>query len=231
MPRGKAPTFDQQRDAIHAAAAQLFSERGYAAASIADLARACGVSKGLLYHYFRDKEHLLFAIADRHIDRLQQIAEEAGAARGAPDELMVLLIERLMAEYEHAAARHRVLVQDVKYLKRAHRARVNGKQRRVVHRVAQVIARAAPQLAPNGASALLTPVTMILFGMINWTFTWLREDGPLTYRELAPIIATLFLQGVRGLPRAPASARTVARRPRRAAKRPARPRAAFVAAA
>jgi len=227
MPRGKAPTFEQQRAVIHAAAAQLFAERGYAAASITDLARACGVSKGLLYHYFRDKEHLLFAIADRHIDRLQQIAEEVAAARGAPDELLAQLIERLMIEYEHAAARHRVLVQDVKYLQRAHRLRVRVKQRRVVHAVAQLIARAAPQLAPNGSQALLTPVTMILFGMVNWTFTWLREGGPLTYRELAPIIATLFLHGVRGLP----STRIVARTPRRAANRAARSRAVLVAAA
>jgi len=227
MARGRAATFDQQRDAIHAAAAQLFAERGYAAASIADLARACGVSKGLLYHYFRDKEHLLYAIADRHIDRLRQIAEQVAASAGAPDELVVHVIERFMIEYEHAAARHRVLVQDVKYLKRAHRTRVRTKQRQVVHAVARLIARAAPQLAPDGSSALLTPVTMILFGMLNWTFTWLHEDGPLTYRELAPIIATLFLQGVGGLPRADA----VARAPRRAANRTARSRAVLVAAA
>ncbi len=92
--------------------------------------------------------------------------------------------------------------------------------------VAQLIARAAPQLAANGSSALLTPVTMILFGMVNWTFTWLREDGPLTYRELAPIIATLFLRGVRGVP----GARVVARTPRRAVHRTARSRAPLVAA-
>ena len=40
---------------------------------------------------------------------------------------------------------------------------------------------------------------MILFGMINWTFTWLRADGPLTFRDMAPIVTGIFLDGVRGL--------------------------------
>ena len=40
-------------------------------------------------------------------------------------------------------------------------------------------------------------VAMILFGMINWTFTWLSVDGPLTYRDMAPVVAGIFLGGVR----------------------------------
>ena len=50
-----------------------------------------------------------------------------------------------MAEYEHSAARHRVLVQDVKYLQRAHRARVLAKERKVVLGFADVVAQLAPQ--------------------------------------------------------------------------------------
>jgi hypothetical protein len=37
---------------------------------------------------------------------------------------------------------------------------------------------------------------MILFGMINWTFTWLKDTGPLSYADMAPIVADLFLGGV-----------------------------------
>jgi len=64
MPRGKGPTFDSQRATILEAAAILFAEKGFASASMADLAEACGVSKALLYHYYRDKAHLLFDTAD-----------------------------------------------------------------------------------------------------------------------------------------------------------------------
>jgi AcrR family transcriptional regulator len=196
MARPRAATFDQQRDAMLAAAAQLFAERGYPATSIADLAARFGVSKGLLYHYYRDKEHLLFDIADRYMDRLVELTLAVERDAPAPDAALRALIERLMVAYEHAGAFHRVLVQDVKYLSPVHRGRVRAKQRLVIDAFARAIAAAAPDLAGD---RLLKPVTMTLFGMMNWTFTWLRPDGPVAHAELAPVIADLFLGGVRRL--------------------------------
>jgi hypothetical protein len=49
---------------------------------------------------------------------------------------------------------------------------------------------------------------MTLFGMMNWTFTWLKDDGTLRYADMAPVVADLFLRGVtsvRPLPGAAAS--------------------------
>ena len=37
------------------------------------------------------------------------------------------------------------------------------------------------------------PLAMILFGMINWTFTWLRAEGPLTYEDMGQVVAEIFL--------------------------------------
>ena len=194
MPRSRAATFDAQRDAMLAAAARLFAERGYPVASVAGLARALGVSKALLYHYYRDKEQLLFDIVDRYLDGLLALVAEAQAQELAADAHLRALIERLMRAYEHSAAYHRVLVQDVKYLSAPHRNRARAKQRRVVHAFADAIVALAPELEKG---ALLKPVTMVLFGMMNWTFTWLREDGALTYADLAPVVAGIFLGGVR----------------------------------
>ncbi len=197
MARPRAATFEQQRDAILANAAELFARHGYPVASVADLASACGVSKALLYHYYRDKEELLFDITDRYLDSLlaivAQVAPAAGSGRAPPAARLRRLIERFMAAYEDAAAYHRVLVQDVKYLSRAHRSRVDDKQRRVVQAYADAIAEVAPQLARDD---LLKPVTMTLFGMINWTFTWLKDTGTVRYADMAPVVADLFLCGV-----------------------------------
>ena len=61
-------------------------------------------------------------------------------------------------------------------------------------------------LRPIPVTAWL-PLAMILFGMINWTFTWLRPDGKLTYDDMARIVSEIFLAGV--LPGAsPVSRRT-----------------------
>ena len=37
---------------------------------------------------------------------------------------------------------------------------------------------------------------MLLFGMINWMFTWMRPDGRLDYDSMAPMVADLFLGGL-----------------------------------
>ncbi len=79
MARTKAAGFDKQRAAIRDAAAREFADKGYAAATIADIARACGVSKALMYHYYRDKEHLLADIAESYIERLQAIIDQVRA--------------------------------------------------------------------------------------------------------------------------------------------------------
>jgi AcrR family transcriptional regulator len=221
MARPRAADFEQHRDAILAMAARLFADRGYAAGSIADLASACGVSKALLYHYYRDKEALLFDIADRYIDSLQLIVDEVAAENLSPAAHLRRLIERFMQAYEHAAAYHRVLVQDVKYLSAAHRRRVVGKQSRVVDAFAEAITAVAPQLA---GAPLLKPVTMTLFGMINWTFTWLKDEGPVRYADMAPVVADLFLRGVSSVQSPPESGngRGGSRRTQRSAGRPLR---------
>jgi len=40
------------------------------------------------------------------------------------------------------------------------------------------------------------PLAMLLFGMMNWTFTWLRADGRLSHDSLAPVIFNLMMGGL-----------------------------------
>jgi hypothetical protein len=43
---------------------------------------------------------------------------------------------------------------------------------------------------------LTKPLTMLLFGMINWMFTWMSAEGPMDYDAMAPVVADLFLGGI-----------------------------------
>ncbi|PWT70511.1 MAG: TetR/AcrR family transcriptional regulator [Proteobacteria bacterium] len=211
MPRGKGATFDQQRAAILNAAAQLFAQKGFTGASMADVARACGVSKPLLYHYYRDKRHLLYGAADSYLDRLVAISTLKRSRDHDADAHFRALVAAFMREYEHAQAQHIVLVQDVKYLGPAERAAVIAKQRRVVDAFAHAISALRPRLRDK---ALRVPLTMLLFGMINWTFTWLRPTGRLTYDDMAKVVADVFLHGV-----APSASVRIERSPFRGSER------------
>ena len=191
MPRPRAATYDDQRTLILARAAELFAQRGYTAASMNDVAGACAVSKATLYHYVRDKHALLAQIAAEHVARLEALVRAVKAERLAPAEELDALIRRFTAAYADAQHEHRVLTEDMKFLHEAERAAVQAGQRRVVAAFAAAIARLRPELAPQAR-----PLAMLLFGMINWTFTWMKPGGALTHETLAPIVAELFFGGL-----------------------------------
>ena len=70
-----------KRDAILRAAIDVFADRGYFNAQVADVARAAGVAAGTVYLYFRSKDDLLISIFERGM----RAALEEG--RGALDEM------------------------------------------------------------------------------------------------------------------------------------------------
>lgn len=69
-----APAIVGRREQIYVHAAQLFSTRGFAATSMANIAGAIGITKAGLYHFVASKEELLFRLmsvyADPHVARV-----------------------------------------------------------------------------------------------------------------------------------------------------------------
>jgi TetR/AcrR family transcriptional regulator len=193
MARPRSAGYDDQLDQILQQAAALFAAQGYAATSMNQVAAACGVTKAALYHYVRDKHELLARVAEAHVLRLQAVVEDVLALKLSPEPRLRLLIEHFVQEYASARNEHRVLTEDVNLLADEARARVLGIQREVVKAFADSLAELRPAL--RGAE-LHKPLTMLLFGMINWLFTWFRPGEPLSYAQMAPLVADLFLGGI-----------------------------------
>jgi AcrR family transcriptional regulator len=191
--RPRSAAFDDQLDRILAAAARLFATRGYTATTMKDVAAACGISKATLYHYVSDKQGLLLRITAGHVERLEALVRAVAALHLPPQAVLRELILRFMAAYASAQDQHRVLTEDVKFLDAADRERVLAAQRRVLAAFAQAMSALRPDL---GAAHLHKPLAMLLFGMINWTFTWMRAGGALSHDTLAPVVADLFFGGL-----------------------------------
>lgn len=197
MARPRSADFDLQREQVLVTAAQLFATRGYTATTMQELASACKVSKATLYHYVRDKNDLLAQITRGHVARLEALVEQVQAQELNAQNRLRSLIVHFMQVYARAQHEHRVLTEDVKFLTHQDREAVLQAQRRVVAAFAAAIVQLRPDLQ---AQQLGKPLAMLLFGMINWTFTWLRESGPLTHESLAPLVVELFLGGLNDLP-------------------------------
>ena len=193
MARPRSAGYDEHRGQILAAAARLFATRGYAATTMHDVAVACGLSKATLYHYVHDKHDLLAQVSRGHVLRLEALVAEVLARGLAPRERLRSLIEGFMAAYAGAQHEHRVLTEDVKFLQPAPQREVLDGQRRVVAAFADAIAAARPELAARPMAGALA---MLLFGMMNWTFTWLRAAGPLSHEAVAEMVCDLFFGGL-----------------------------------
>ena len=204
MVRARSPGYDNQREHILARAAELFAQRGYSAASMNQVALACGLSKPSLYHYFRDKDALLVEIAEGHVLRLHSLVTEVVAQQLPAEARLRELIRRFVSEYASAQHAHRVLTEDVKFLPTVDKERILSTERAVVAGFARAVGELRPDLE---RAALAKSLTMLLFGMINWMFTWLKPDGVLDYDQMAPMVADLFFGGLPAvqLPSVPAN--------------------------
>jgi len=195
MARGRAPGFEANREEILAQAARLFASQGYPGTSMNQVAEACQLSKAALYHYVSDKHGLLVQICESHVQGLLALVQQVQTqSKGLPPrERLQALILRFVQSYGEAHNEHRVLTEDVKFLAEADRERLLLIERQVVGAFAEAVAAVRPEFK---AARLDKPLTMLLFGMINWTFTWLKPDGMLTYDAMAPIVVDLFLGGL-----------------------------------
>ena len=197
MARPKSSQHDIKRDEILDVAAQCFAERSYPAASMNDIAAAGGTSKARLYHYYESKEAILFDLLDRYTQRLLAIIgqAEATAQRRNLDDRAALheLIRSFLQEYETSATRHVALLHDTKFLGEAQRELILDRQRDVVSAVTRFLRRAYPARV-NAANQ--SAVAMMLFGMINWTFTWLRPGGPMSYAAFAEEVIAMLEHGL-----------------------------------
>ncbi|WP_144551465.1 TetR/AcrR family transcriptional regulator [Peribacillus simplex] len=65
------------KEKIRAAAMELFMKQGYYGTSISDIAKMAGISKGLLYNYYKGKEELLSEMVEARIREVVEVMEEA----------------------------------------------------------------------------------------------------------------------------------------------------------
>ncbi|HRK25177.1 MAG TPA: TetR/AcrR family transcriptional regulator [Beijerinckiaceae bacterium] len=196
MARLRAADYDDKRRALLDVAARLFATAGFDRTSISEIAGAAGVSKALLYHYYSGKDEVLFDIIHSHIQELVQQVEQADRRDLPPvDHLRGLIVATLEA-YRDADTMHKVQINELSKLSDERQQVIRALERRLVTIMAGAILRINPALADVAESRLLKPVTMALFGVLNWTYLWFRDGKPLTREAYGDIVTKLFVDGV-----------------------------------
>lgn len=191
MPRIRSDDYDTKAQAIMDSAAAIFAREGYPAAKMQDVAKACGATKSMLYHYYPTKDDLLFAMLQEHLGRLIAAMEEALGSKASPRERLQSLIEVYTQKSSQSRRRHMVAMNDVKYLPKARQTILIQLQRQLTELVSQLLR----ELNPGLPDEVYKPYTMMLIGMLNWTDFWYRPNGTVKPQELCDRLTRLFLKG------------------------------------
>ncbi len=193
MARPQAADYEDRRAAIVEKAAKLYAERGFLGASISDLAKACKTSKSLIYHYYASKEDILFEVMHSHVAVLKETAEAIVAQRVSPQEKLRAITREFMKHYVGAAARQKVLLNELAHLPANRRAVIIGIQDDLIDNIQALLVDIRPELS---RTVLKLPAAMLYFGMINWTHTWMDPGGAAKPPMIAELAANIFLDGL-----------------------------------
>ena len=184
------------RHEILRAAAQLFRERGYDAASMNDLAATLNLSKGALYHHFQSKDEILFHIMEHAMEITEEQVKKPVLALTDPQERLRACI-RL---HIHVVLQTRdreitVMLHENHPLPEEFGRLINARKKEYVHFVESLIADA--QRARAGKSNVTPKVAAFaLLGMINWIYQWHRPDGSITEAELVDQFTDIVNAGI-----------------------------------
>lgn len=192
--RALAPPPQSRRVEICRTAAQIFRDRGYDATSVSDIARALGMTKAGLYHYFDSKEALLFEIMTYGLERVRdEVVIPVRAIRDPEERLRQIVIRHArIATNGRGAIAH--LGEEIRALPPVARKQIEEKMRFYFDLIRDTL----QELKTDGRLRDVDPTVgaFSLMGMILWLPRWFRQDGRLSEDRVAEEIATLALGGL-----------------------------------
>lgn len=198
MARTRAADFEEKQRVILDHAAQVFAEQGMEKASMSQIATVAQVSKALLYHYYPSKDALIFAIITTHLEGLDAAIEAADDPALPPQERLRKLVGAVLENYRGADNQHKVQLNATSALSEEQKAEITAIERRIVRRFSTVLDQVNPGLNTK-ERPLLMPVTMSLFGMMNWVYMWFRDGGRISREDYADVATTLILEGIKAV--------------------------------
>ena len=195
MARTIAKDYDAKRTAILQKAATHFADHGYDRSSVNQVAKACGISKALIYHYYDSKEQLLYDILHSHLSVVRR--RVAGVAQGASTHEAHLrnLVGELLIAYRGADAEHRLQLQTPNALSPEQLQELTNIQRQIVKLFAATLEHLAPAYFAKDPHHQI-PVTMSLLGMLNWFYLWYQPGRGINRDEYAEMATQILLGGL-----------------------------------
>ena len=185
-----------RKEQIYRTAGRLFSEVGYHAASMRDLAKALGVQGGSLYAHISSKEELLWEIVNRAADEFDAALEPVRDSRLPPSEKLRAALEAQMQVIERNLDWATVFFHEWRHLSPDKQDRI-ALRRDGVERVFRQVLEEGVRAGVFRKDLDVKLAGVLALSSANWAYHWFSPKGRLSAREVADAFARMLLDGMR----------------------------------
>ncbi len=183
-------------DQILEQSARLMAKKGYQGTSMRDLAQTTGRSLSGLYHYFSNKDELLYLINSRGFTSIVDMAKQLKSEEDRTEHQLKSLISNHVKYFYKHQSKMRVMMFSTQQIDEARSAEIKDLKDKytlyftdaVGHYIFQITGKKIEQ-------KLLNRKTYLLFGMMNWVYGWFSTNEHGTVDELIDDIYSTFTVG------------------------------------
>lgn len=181
------------QDEIITAAVRLFSDKGFRAVTIDDIASSLGFTKSVIYYYFKSKNQILWEIFTRIYDSYFNTIQSTVEKNLPPEEALAEVITRHALSVMERKDWTAIYFRDESELDDRQRRQVAKKKRQYDAMIEEIYEAGVEKGVFRDIPAHIA-VSGIL-GMCNWLHVWYDEKGSMTAAKIAEHYSTLLSQG------------------------------------
>ena len=184
-----------RRSELLAAAIKLFSDRGYEATSVRDIAEAIALKAGSLYTHIETKEDLLWEILSESADRIFAAIQPILDSKILTLEKIRKAIAAHVKVITDSTAAASIYLTEWRHLSEPRRGEFAAR-RDAYERVFRELIRDAIR---EGTFSDVDEkfATLLVLSSVNWIYQWYRRDGSMMAEEIARRITDLLFHGLK----------------------------------
>lgn len=185
---------NKRKQEILTIAARIFRQKGYNATSMNDLANECGLFKGSLYHYFKNKGEILQEVIQSYFEYLLLYLEPINSSKAMPTEKLRMSLEIQMRAIEANRDAVSVALREDRAVEDPYREAYIAQRNRLEDHLAGILEEGIEKGVFRKVDISLT--TKAILGMCNWATVWYSPSGRLSSKAIAEHFADLAISSL-----------------------------------